>query len=75
MKTKARPTNKTGGLTVEKRLDLEDQIMERALALWRKPGPGHRNALNAWLQAEQEVLVQERMRQATRKFNLGFRKD
>jgi hypothetical protein len=75
MKTKARPTNKTGGLTVEKRLDLEDQIMERALALWRKPTRGHRNALNAWLQAEQEVLVQERMTQVTCKFNLGFRKD
>jgi hypothetical protein len=75
MKTKARPTNKTGGLTMEKRLDLEDQIMERALALWRKPGPGHRNALNAWLEAEQEVLAHARITQAARKFNLGFRKD
>jgi len=75
MKTKPRATNKKAGLTVEKQLDLEDQIMERALAVWRKPGRGHRNALNAWLQAEQEVLAQERITHATCKFNLGFRKD
>ena len=45
-------------LPSDERMQLEDQIWKRALALWRKRGRAHRNALNALLQAEREVLAQ-----------------
>lgn len=38
---------------------LEDQIMERALVIWRIKGHGHQNALKALLQAEREILTQK----------------
>lgn len=37
--------------------DLEDRIMARALAMWRKKGHGHRNVLTALRQAERELLA------------------
>lgn len=36
---------------------LEEKIMERALALWRRKGKAHLDALSAWRRAETEVLV------------------
>jgi hypothetical protein len=44
-----------------KRMQLQDQVMKRALELWHKKGRGHRDALAAWLQAEREVLAQNGM--------------
>jgi hypothetical protein len=38
-----------------KRMQLEDQIMRRALEVWRKKVRGRQDALNAWLQAEREI--------------------
>jgi hypothetical protein len=58
MKTITRPVSNLADLPSNERLQLEDQIWERALALWRKRGYAHRNALNALLQAEREVLAQ-----------------
>jgi hypothetical protein len=43
-------------LPTEERIQLEDKIMERALALWRKKGPEHVDALNAYRQAEREIF-------------------
>jgi len=37
---------------------LEDEIMQRALALWRRKGKEHVDALTAWRRAEREVLGQ-----------------
>jgi len=45
------------GLPPDERTRLEDQITERAFTLWRRKGHAHRNALNALLQAEREVLA------------------
>jgi hypothetical protein len=39
---------------------LEDRIMERALALWRRKGRAHLEPLNAWRRAELEILSQDR---------------
>ena len=36
-------------------MQLEDQIMRRALEVWRKKVRGRQDALNAWLQAEREI--------------------
>jgi hypothetical protein len=44
-------------LASDERMQLEDQIYKRALALWHERGYGHRDALNALLQAEREVLA------------------
>jgi hypothetical protein len=38
---------------------IEDRIMARALALWHGKGQARRNAVNAWLQAERELLAPE----------------
>jgi hypothetical protein len=38
-----------------KRMQLEDQIMKRALDLWRKKARGRQDALTVWLQAEREI--------------------
>jgi len=38
---------------------IEDRIMARALALWHESGRGRRSALDAWLQAERELLPQK----------------
>jgi hypothetical protein len=56
--TKAIPN--LADLPSDERMQLEDQIFKRALALWHKRGHGHRDALNALLQAEHEVLAQKR---------------
>jgi hypothetical protein len=60
MKTTTRPIPNLAGLPSDERMQLEDQIMERALALWHKKGHAHRNALNALLQAEREIMAQKR---------------
>jgi hypothetical protein len=60
MKTTTRPIPNLADLPSDERMQLEDQIMKRALALWRKRGHAHRNALNALLQAEREILAQKR---------------
>jgi len=39
---------------------IEDRIMARALALWHEGGRGRRNALDAWFQAERELLPQKK---------------
>lgn len=57
MKTTTRPIPKLADLPSDECMQLEDQIWERALALWRKRGHAHKNALNALLQAEREVLA------------------
>jgi hypothetical protein len=60
MKTAPQPIPNLTDLPSAERMQLEDQIMERALALWHKKGHAHQNALNALLQAEREVLAQKR---------------
>jgi hypothetical protein len=52
------PSSKGADCSLYERMKLEDQIMERALALWRKRGRGHRNALDALHQVKCEVLAQ-----------------
>ena len=59
MKTTTEPIRNLADLPSDERMQLEDQIMERALALWHKKGYAHRNALNALLQAEREILAQK----------------
>jgi len=76
IKTTARPILNLADLPSDERMELEDRITERALALWRKKGHGHRNALDALLQAEREVLARKKgVLDCTLHFNLGFRKD
>jgi hypothetical protein len=61
MKTTTSPILNLADLPSAERMQLEDHIMERALALWRKRRHGHQNALKALLQAEREVLARKRM--------------
>ncbi len=58
MKTTTKITANPAALPTGERMQLEDQIMERALALWRKKGRAHLNAPDALLQAEREILAQ-----------------
>jgi hypothetical protein len=57
MKTPAKSIPNLANLSSNERMELEDQIEQRAFALWRKKGHGHRDALNALRQAEREVLT------------------
>jgi hypothetical protein len=76
MKPLTRAILNLADLPLDERMELNDQITERALALWRKKGRGHRNALDALLQAEREVLARKRaVLDCALYFNLGFRKD
>jgi hypothetical protein len=59
MKTATKATPNLADLPSDERIQLEDQIFKRALALWRKRGRAHRDALNALLQAERELLAQK----------------
>ena len=63
MKTITRPIPKLADLPPDECMQLEDQIMERALTLWNKKGHAHRNALNALLQAEREMFALKKDRQ------------
>ncbi len=65
MKTTAKTIPNLAGMPADECMQLEDQIMERALVLWRKKGHGHRNALKALLQAERELLAQKQNRQGS----------
>jgi hypothetical protein len=57
-KTTLKTLPRLTGLGPEAWMRLEDQIMARALELWRKKGRGRRNALQAMLQAKREILIQ-----------------
>jgi hypothetical protein len=70
MKTTTRPIPDLAGLPPGEPMQLEDQIMERALALWHKKGHAHRNALNALFQAEREILAQREPPEVTRDWRL-----
>lgn len=59
MKTATKAIPNLADLPSDEQMQLEDLIFERALALWHKRGHGHRDALNALLQAEREVLAQK----------------
>ena len=59
MKTATKAIPNLTDLPSDERMQLEDQIFKRALALSHKKGHGHRDALNALLQAEREVLAQK----------------
>jgi hypothetical protein len=70
MKTTAKIIALWADVPSDERVQLEDQIMERALMLWHKKGHAHRNALNAWLQAEREILAQKEQARFTRSWKL-----
>jgi len=53
-------------LPLDEYMQLEDRIMERALALWHKEGHAHRNAPDALLQVEREILAQRELPGLTR---------
>jgi hypothetical protein len=59
MKTATQPIPDLADVTSAERMQLEDQIMERALAIWHKKGHAHQNVLNALLQAKREILAQK----------------
>jgi hypothetical protein len=60
MKSVTRAILNLADLPLDERMELNDQITEQALALWRKKGRGHLNALDALLQAEREMLARKK---------------
>lgn len=56
MKTTVKKFVNLADLPAEERMQLEDKIMERALALWHKKGRHHLDALSAFRQAEREIF-------------------
>ena len=58
MRTTSKKIFNPADLPAQKWMQLEDQVMERALELWHKKGPAHLNAFIAWSQAEHEIFGQ-----------------
>lgn len=67
MKPSAKSIPNLANLSSNERMELEDQIEQRAFALWRKKGHGHRDALSALRQAEREVLIPRKQSSPTHK--------
>lgn len=58
MRTTTKAVSGLAGSVSDEQMQLEDQIMERALALWHKKGRRHRDAPKALRQARRELFIQ-----------------